>query len=284
VVEACKTASLSHVRTIRSTIIDQASKVPTEIRRYGCSIIPPRLTQAITHEALHHLFHQWKLSNDISRARKQCTGVFTQVHGLPCEHTIKSMLAYNSQWTVPANVIDPFWYYQRPPTDTDTPPILDILPPVEQEVENRLILPPTVVRASGRPRADHRDLTTRRNPSWWEAQIAVQDGSQLSLQGSSQRSLQTAATGALSQVQIQVSGIPPGDPPPPPPPLRARGGPRGRPRGSRSRGGRGRGGLSRSSEAQLQNRLQEAETRLQELQRQIQGIGENDTVIYNIPF
>jgi DNA-binding transcriptional regulator YdaS (Cro superfamily) len=111
VVDACEEFSAARLIAIHDRIVEQAATIPVEIRRDGCPIIPRRLTSVITHEALNHLFQQWKLSQMKSRARSLCKGLFTQIYGLPCEHTIRRMLAEDPKWTIRSSHIDPFWYY-----------------------------------------------------------------------------------------------------------------------------------------------------------------------------
>jgi hypothetical protein len=136
--------------------------------------------------------------------------------------------------------------------------MLDILQPAEEEEQEPLVLPPAVVRASGRPRADNRDLSTRRIPSWWEEPRAdVQASSQVSSQAMCELTSE-----AIWQLNSHLIGIPASDPPPPPRPLRARGGPRGRPRGSRTR---------TVARPELQDQLQQAEERIRGLEAQLQA-------------
>jgi hypothetical protein len=55
VVEACWQSSTSHLFEIQDSMASQAVRVPAQLRLRSCPIIPQRLTQRITHQALIHL-------------------------------------------------------------------------------------------------------------------------------------------------------------------------------------------------------------------------------------
>jgi len=68
-------------------------------------------------------------------------------------------------WTLSRHDIDAHWYFERP-QHLGPQPAIRLPSPLGVRIP--LIREPLVVRSSGRPRADDRDRTTRRNPSHWE--------------------------------------------------------------------------------------------------------------------
>jgi hypothetical protein len=192
VTEAMRIAVLAQIDEIKDQMAREQGMIPAGLRGQGSSILPLRLTQCVSHNCLVLLHKEHSKAKKAIYAMKyghtfsvtNCTGFTTATFGVPCSHFIQNELDKDPHWKVTGDLIDPFWFYERPvhpgpfltPIDSGLPPVGEPrLPP----------LPPRTVRASGRPRADNLDLTTRRQPSWWE----IRRNTQASYPGPSQNAV-----------------------------------------------------------------------------------------------
>jgi len=183
-----------------------------------------------------HLVKQYENSQNAQWLQTPCSGLFTDIYGLPCGHRLKQLIDDDPNSTITAPYIDPFWFFQRPAHsgEANPSPIYTRLQPVEEEQVEQVISPPVVVRTSGRP-VNYRNLTTRRQLLFWEASV--------------------------------VGSVEPSTPLPPPRPDRAFRAPRGRIQGSRNSSS---GGTSRLNKAQAILQLRDARARIVELERELE--------------
>jgi hypothetical protein len=236
---------LGVVNTLKLMINEQHSRVKNglaaaqarpsfKVQPKYLPILPAKINECITPYALAKVREQYELakhSNFAERRRQRpCTGSFKKIYGLPCCHEIADALHIAPNWTVDRYDIDAHWYFERPQHRGPQPALRLPSPP---GIRIPLIREPLVVRSSGRPRADDRDRTTRRNPSHWEQPIGPTSLSGPQPQPSSS---QPPPPDALINTPVQAQAVQS-----PAPPAAIRGRPRGRPRGSRAGGG-SRGG------------------------------------------
>jgi hypothetical protein len=219
---------------VRNGLATAQARPPFAVQPKYLPILPAKINECITPYALAKVREQYELAKQPNFAERRrehpCTRSFKKIYGLPCCHEIANALRVASNWTLSRHDIDAHWYFERPQHLGPQPAIRLPSPP---GVRIPLIREPLVVRSSGRPRADDRDRTTRRNPSHWEQPIGPTPPSQPQA-SLAQPPLPDTPINAPAPVQAQVI-----QPPAPPAPIRGR--PRGRPRGS-GRGGGTRGG------------------------------------------
>src|SRR5436190_9994264 len=141
----------------------QRDQVPTDVNAKYKAWLNPGINSEITLKALHELVKQHKYSQDGREIT--CTGTFEQSMGIPCHHTLQSLI--NLSIKVKAEHFHKFWRFERRPAeDGDELPFLrPPAPPPDPEWRE-----PAVVITRGRP---HRaDNSTRRDPSSWEVALA----------------------------------------------------------------------------------------------------------------
>jgi hypothetical protein len=212
---------------VRNGLATAQARPPFRVQPKYLPILPAKINECITPYALAKVREQYELAKQPNFAERRrehpCTRSFTKIYGLPCCHEIANALRVASNWTLSRHDIDAHWYFERPQHLGPQPAIRLPSPP---GVRIPLIREPLVVRSSGRPRADDRDRTTRRNPSHWEQPIGPTPPSQPQASLAPPPPSDSSINNAPAPVQVQAIQPP------------ARGRPRGRPRGS----GRGRGG------------------------------------------
>ncbi|KAN0077545.1 hypothetical protein V8E54_005849 [Elaphomyces granulatus] len=169
--------------------IDQAR--PTEY----LPILPARINESIAPYALLKVREQWELA-------KHCTG-FTKVWGLPCCHDIADALSIQPQWTLSRLDIDEHWYFERPEHRQPQPALRLPSPPA---VRQPLVQEPLVVRSSGRPRADDRQCTTRRDTSHLEQPVGRTPEWQAAQQAASLTATSTTVHRVAQQPQTRGRG------------------------------------------------------------------------------
>ena len=135
------------------------------IRASGIPIFPANINTCITPFALRLVKKQWKLALSGEYA-SQCTGAFTRIHGLPCCHELRTQLNLNPKLCLDPDDFHEHWWFERP---SGKGPAFR-LPSPPAAIANA-IMEPNVVRARGRPRAEDRRHTTRRDPSLWEIPV-----------------------------------------------------------------------------------------------------------------
>ncbi|KAN0070757.1 hypothetical protein V8E54_010922 [Elaphomyces granulatus] len=167
-------------------------------------ILPARINESIAPYALLKVREQWELAkheNFAQRRRERpCTGSFTKVWGLLCCHDIADALSIQPQWTLSRLDIDEHWYFERPQHRQPQPALRLPSPPA---VRQPLVQEPLVVRSSGRPRADDRQCTTRRDTSHWEQPVGRTPEWQAAQQAAQQAASLTAASTTVHRVAQQ---------------------------------------------------------------------------------
>jgi hypothetical protein len=168
-----------HAR-IRDGLAAAQARPPFRVQPKFLPILPAKINECITPYALAKVREQYELAKDPAFAERRllrpCTKSFNKIYGLPCCHQIADALHTCSNWTINRHDIDAHWYFERPQHLGPQPAIRLPSPPAIREP---FIREPLVVRSSGRPRADDRDRTTRRNPSHWEQPVNPTPPSQL---------------------------------------------------------------------------------------------------------
>ncbi|KAN0069696.1 hypothetical protein V8E54_012002 [Elaphomyces granulatus] len=159
-------------------------------------ILPARINESIAPYALLKVREQWELA-------KHCTGSFTKVWGLPCCHDIADALSIQPQWTLSRLDIDEHWYFERPEHRQPQPALRLPSPPA---VRQPLVQEPLVVRSSGRPRADDRQCTTRRDTSHLEQPVGRTPEWQAAQQAASLTATSTTVHRVAQQPQTRGRG------------------------------------------------------------------------------
>src|SRR6266480_267724 len=133
------------LRVSRYNTIDKETQQPTEY-------INPNLNSQIIDRGLKLFINQLNLTRDTVTNNSPCSGIFEQIYGIPCYHSIHGLK--DTKITIKKGHFYLHWHFKRAQS-------LALLPPVPPRPGPTIFAPHKVV-TRGRPRQDG---STRRDPS-----------------------------------------------------------------------------------------------------------------------
>jgi hypothetical protein len=139
-------------------------RVPFSVlgRKYRC--LPTGINVKISPMALELILIQYQKART-QTSEALCTGKFTAIYGLPCQHHLRDKLQRNPDAQVEYHEIDRHWFFERPNRHNL---ILPSIPLVRATV-----LPPSETPLQ---RTYRRDSSTRRDPSQFEREPPSRSG------------------------------------------------------------------------------------------------------------
>lgn len=216
-------------------------RIPFAVLERNSTIFPADINTTVSPIALELIQIQYRKSRT-ETAETTCSGAFTAIYGLPCQHYLRHKFQRNPAAKIIHQEIDSHWFFNRPNShDLILPPIPSarptILPPLEAPLQNRF----------------RRDGSTRRDPSHFEPEPS----------STSSGALSESVPGLSNRGQTQFRG-------------RSRGRPRGRPRGQSFRHARGSNRVPNSGQPQEQPQGQSQGQPQGQTQRQGQRQGQSN--------
>ena len=138
----------------RYNTIDKETQQPTEY-------IDPNLNSQIVDRALKLFVNQLDLARDTVANNSPCSGIFEQIYGIPCYHSIRGLK--DAKITIKKGHFHLHWHFERAESLA--------LPPPAPPRPGPTIFAPRKVVTRGRPRQDG---STRRDPSLYEVMAPPQ--------------------------------------------------------------------------------------------------------------
>lgn len=136
------------LRVSRYNTIDKETQQPTEY-------VDPNLNSQIVDRALKLFVNQLDLARDTVANDSPCSGIFEQIYGIPCYHSIRGLK--DAKITIKKGHLHLHWHFERAQSLA--------LPPPAPPRPGPTIFAPHKVVTRGRPRQDG---STRRDPSLHE--------------------------------------------------------------------------------------------------------------------